>query len=142
MGNIPKTCNLLLPFVPKLSIIIPEVENVIKLKELREAKGWTQRQTAMKAGLAPTTYHNYERGLREPDSEMLIKFAELFGTTIDELLGRESPDIDYKKRRNDALLFALYDGADIEITDEMYDEVKRFAAFVAMKEKEKKKEKQ
>ena len=109
---------------------------MIKLKEYREAKGWTQRQTAMKAGLAPTTYHNYEKGIREPDSETLKKLADLFGITIDELLGRETPNVDYKKRRNDALVFALYDGADIEITDEMYDEIKRFAAFVKQREKE------
>ena len=133
--TIPKTCNCLLPNVPKMCIITLEVIIVIKLKEFREAKGWTQRQTAMKAGLAPTTYHNYEKGLREPDSETLIKFAELFGITIDELIGRDSPDVDYKKRRNDALLFALYDGADIEITDEMYEEIKRFAAFAAQNQK-------
>lgn len=108
---------------------------MIKLKEFREAKGWTQRQTAMKAGIAPTTYHNYEKGIREPDSEMLKTFANLFGTTIDELVGRE-PQVDLKKRRADALRFALYDGADIDITDDMYEEIKRFAAFAAEKKKE------
>ena len=35
----------------------------------------------------------------------------------------------------EALRFALYDGADIEITDEMYDEIKRFAAFAAQNQK-------
>ena len=109
---------------------------MIKLKEFRKAKGWTQRQTAMKMELAPTTYHNYEKGIREPDSEMLKKFADLFGTTIDELVGRDSSE-DIKKRRNDALIFALYDGADVEITDDMYDEIKRFAQFAAQQKKEK-----
>lgn len=105
---------------------------MIKLKEFREAKGWSQRQTAMKAGIPPTTYHNYEKGIREPDSETLKLFADLFGTTIDELVGRDSSK-DIRKRRNDALIFALYDGADVEITDEMYEEIKRFAQFAASK---------
>ncbi len=64
---------------------------MIQLKELREERGWSQRQTAAKAGLKPTTYHNYEKGVREPDSEMLKRFADLFGVSIDRVVGREAP---------------------------------------------------
>ena len=40
---------------------------------------------------------------------------------------------------DDEIKFALF-GGDGEITDAMYDEVKRFAAFVKQREDEKKKE--
>ena len=59
-----------------------------RLKELRENRGWSQRQTAMKAGLAPTTYHNYETGLREPDMETFGRLADLFGVSVDYLIGK------------------------------------------------------
>jgi repressor LexA len=35
-----------------------------------------------------TTYVNYEKGLREPNSETLIQIAEFYDTSIDYLLGK------------------------------------------------------
>lgn len=35
-----------------------------------------------------TTYNSYETGKRAPDYDMLLKFAEYFGVTVDYLLGR------------------------------------------------------
>lgn len=64
-----------------------------RLKELREERGWTQRQTAMKAGLAPTTYHNYEHEIREPDQETLIKLANVFRVSVDYLIGKSKSKI-------------------------------------------------
>lgn len=112
---------------------------MIQLKELREERGWSQRQTAMKAGLAPTTYHNYEKGIREPDSETLKVLADVFNVTVDRILGRETPKVDYKKRKLDALEYALFGGEEVEITDAMYEEIKQFAQFVQKREKDKKK---
>ena len=37
-----------------------------------------------------TTYVNYEKGLREPTSEVLIQIADFFDVTIDYLLGRSN----------------------------------------------------
>lgn len=47
----------------------------------------TMRQVAEKLEIPYTTYVNYEKGLREPNSEMLIKIANFYGVTIDYLLG-------------------------------------------------------
>lgn len=55
------------------------------------------KDTARALGLPYTTYVNYEKGTREPGSEMLMKLADFFGTSIDELLGKENgaaPDQD------------------------------------------------
>lgn len=61
----------------------------IKLKELRERKGLSMREAAKQLGLAPSTYHNYESGEREPNSEMLIKLANFYGCSIDYMIGND-----------------------------------------------------
>ena len=59
-----------------------------KIKELREAKGISMRQAALDLGMPYTTYVNYEKGAREPNSETLILLADYFGTSIDYMLGK------------------------------------------------------
>lgn len=61
----------------------------MRLKEIREARGITQRQAAIDLNMSPTVYNRYENGLREPSNVVLIAIANYFGVTIDELLGRE-----------------------------------------------------
>ena len=61
----------------------------MRLKEIREAKGITQRQAALDLNLSPTVYNRYEKGLREPSNVVLLAMANYFGVTVDELLGRE-----------------------------------------------------
>lgn len=59
-----------------------------RLKELREKAGKSMRLTAEDLGIPYTTYVSYEKGTREPNSEMLVKIAEYYHTTTDFLLGR------------------------------------------------------
>lgn len=116
---------------------------MLRLKELREEKGWTMKEAAEKLGLKYTTYISYEKGEqqgvgREPGSDTLIKIADLFDVTVDYLIGKTNHRHGYYQPTSDEeLRFALFDGADVDITDEMYDEVKKFAAFVALREKQK-----
>lgn len=63
---------------------------MLELKRLREARGLNMRETAKLLGIPYTTYVNYEKGLREPTSEMLIALADFFDVSIDYLLGRGS----------------------------------------------------
>ena len=60
---------------------------MIRLKQLREEKGWNMRETARMLGIPYTTYISYEKGDREPNSEMLIKFADFFNVSVDYLIG-------------------------------------------------------
>ena len=62
----------------------------MRLKEIREARGITQRQAAIDLNMSPTVYNRYEKGLREPSNVVLIAIANYFGVSVDELLGRES----------------------------------------------------
>ena len=59
-----------------------------RMSELREAKGMSAREAAKQIGVPPTTYHNWEKGEREPNSDMLIKLADFFGVSIDYMIGR------------------------------------------------------
>lgn len=70
-----------------------------------------------------------------PNGATAARLAEYFGVTVDQLLGKEEP----AKRpvTDEEIKFALF-GGDGEITDEMYREVKNFAAFVKQREQSKK----
>ena len=59
-----------------------------KLKQLRESKGLSQLQLALKLGLNQNTVSRYENGQREADYQTLIMFADFFDVSIDYLIGR------------------------------------------------------
>ena len=60
----------------------------MKLRELREQKGVTQKEVATAVGCTSTVYSRYERGEREPDIGMLCCLADYFDVTLDVLVGR------------------------------------------------------
>ncbi len=57
-----------------------------RLSQLRQEKGLNMREAARQLGMPYTTYVNYEKGTREPNSETLISLAKFYGTSIDYLL--------------------------------------------------------
>ena len=64
-----------------------------RIYELRTQMGITMKEAAARLGMPYTTYVNYEKGTREPNSETLILLARFFGTTIDNLLGKTDAPI-------------------------------------------------
>lgn len=62
---------------------------MIELRKKRTERGLTQRQVADSLGVEPNTVSQWESGVREPRVCQLPKLAELFGCTVDELLGIE-----------------------------------------------------
>jgi len=61
-----------------------------KLKELRKKTGWSQQKLAEKAGLSYNVITKIEQGAaKNPNIQTMIKLADAFGISIDELLGRE-----------------------------------------------------
>ena len=60
----------------------------MRLKELRESKGLTQKEVAEIIGYSEISYARYENGKREPDISTLCKLAEYFNVTVDYLIGR------------------------------------------------------
>lgn len=59
-----------------------------RIKTLREKKGINMTQAAKALQIPYTTYVNYEKGEREPNTEMLIKIAGFYGVSVDYLIGR------------------------------------------------------
>lgn len=59
-----------------------------RMKQLREEMQKSKAQVAREMNMPYTTYVNYEKGAREPNSELLIMIATYFGVSIDYLIGR------------------------------------------------------
>jgi transcriptional regulator with XRE-family HTH domain len=57
-----------------------------RLKELREAKGWTQEELARKAGVSQRGIANWELGLRAPSWPNVVALAEALGVPTDTFL--------------------------------------------------------
>jgi transcriptional regulator with XRE-family HTH domain len=60
-----------------------------RVKQLREAKGWSQDELARRVGLTSKTISNYEtgtRGVKEPPLSTVRALADALGVPLDELL--------------------------------------------------------
>lgn len=58
------------------------------LKSLRLKSKLSQADLAKLLGISRSAVSSYENGTRQPNHEMLIKYATLYGVTTDFLLGR------------------------------------------------------
>ena len=56
------------------------------LKNLRKTKGLSQEELAIKLNVVRQTVSKWEKGLSVPDSEMLIRLAEVLDTSVTVLL--------------------------------------------------------
>lgn len=61
----------------------------MRIKELREARGITQRQLSVSMGVSQGAVSKWEQGLSLPGGERLPELADLLGCSIDALFGRE-----------------------------------------------------
>lgn len=62
--------------------------SAVRLKTLRLERDLTMADVARDLGLPYTTYVNYEKGERRPNSEMLIKIADYYHTSVDYVIGK------------------------------------------------------
>ena len=61
-----------------------------RLKELRKQKGWSQQKLAEKTDLSFNTVTKIEQGLaKHPTLKTLLKLSDVFGISLDELVGRK-----------------------------------------------------
>jgi transcriptional regulator with XRE-family HTH domain len=68
-----------------------------RIKELRLANNFSQVDMANRLSVSKQAVSNWENDNIQPSIEMLIKIADLFGVSIDYLLGREDiPRIDVR----------------------------------------------
>lgn len=58
-----------------------------RIRELREACGYSQRELAERLGMLQPQYFRYEQGQRDIPTELLIRLSELYEVSVDYLLG-------------------------------------------------------
>lgn len=97
-------------------------EYLKRLKELRLAKGISQKEIAEYLGITTAAYSLYERGNREPNLTILKKIAEYYKVSMDDLL--EMSD-------EPQTVAAHLDGDDF--TEDEKKEIQQFVEFVKSK---------
>lgn len=98
------------------------------LKDLRLLSRYTQKELGNIFNVSQRTIHAWENDIQEPDIEMLIKIAQFFDTTVDDLIGFE----EYEK---------LIQTQNNTLNQRLYNEGKQFAQKVIDKEHNKGKKK-
>ena len=76
-----------------------------RLKTLRKEAGLTQVDVASKLGISQPAYASWERGVKKPTQENLVKLSKILYVSVDYLLGNteeKSDEID-----NIELLFRM-----------------------------------
>lgn len=65
----------------------------MRLKEIRQGKGLTQKQVADHLGCHPCVYSRYETGERVPSIPILIQLSRFLGVSIDYIVENDfAPD--------------------------------------------------
>lgn len=71
-----------------------------RLRDLREDSDMNQTQFAKLLGMSQTGYSKYETGENDIPTEILIKIADYYDTSVDYLLGRTDQKKPYPKTKN------------------------------------------
>lgn len=137
-----------------------------RIKYCREQKGLTQTELAERTGTTKQNIYKYENGIiTNIPSDRIQLIADVLDVSPAYLMGWDDEfrkthdflktitDPEHTSQqvkgkdayidsviKNDELKFALFDGTE-GVTDEMFDEVKQFAAMVKMREDAKKEKK-
>ena len=69
------------------------------LRLSREKAGLNRRQAADQLGMAYRQLQHYEAGTHAPGIEILCRMADIYGVTLDSLVGRTPPYCCGKRRR-------------------------------------------
>ena len=94
----------------------------------------TVTELCRQAGVPRSALSDYKYGrIKKIGIDKLTKIAAYFGVPVDTLLGGERTEAPVVS--DEDIKFALFNGAG-DITDEMFEEVKRFAQFVREREHE------
>lgn len=110
-----------------------------KFLELCDELGVSPSRVCLNLGLSKASAYKWRNG-SIPSGETLQKIADYFGVSVDYLLNGEETKKDPSKTAevsDDVVKVALF-GGDGEVTPEMWEEVRRFAEYVKIREKNRK----
>lgn len=83
------------PWYNNCEVIFVQYE---RIRNLREDSDMTQQQMADKLYVNRRTYSSYETGVRGIPTEILSQIADIFGTSVDYLIGRTDTKKPYPKK--------------------------------------------
>ena len=133
-------CALYKNGVLRMSEVTKRIESVLS------EKGISKKEFYDACGLTSSAYSQWNTGKTSPSKKALHKVSDFLGlnyewlTTGDGEKEKAPTPEGERKATDEEIKFALF-GGDGDITDAMYDEVKRFAQMVKLREEaEKKKE--
>ena len=109
-----------------------------RFQSLCAQRGISVYRACTDIGLNRSAVAKWKAGSR-PNGATAAKLADYFGVTTDYLLCPETEASAARPVSDEDIKFALF-GGEGEITDAMYDEVKRFAAYLKQRETAKDKE--
>ena len=116
-----------------------------RIRALRESAHLTQLEFAQILNISNSALSQYENGGRIPSDEIKTKIADYFGVSLDYLYGRtnqkQTNNTNTSSKEN---LQAAFWGGEKDLSqedlDDMWNDVERFAAFLAEKKRQEKKD--
>lgn len=96
----------------------------------------TRYQVSKATGVPQSSLSDWSKGKSKPKYENMKRIADYFGVSVDYLLGNEEKEkpTAVKAVSDEELKFALF--GDATVSDEDFEDVKRFAEFIKNKKKE------
>lgn len=76
-----------------------------RLKDLRKQAGLTQVNVAERLGVSQPAYASWERGIKKPTQDNLVKIAQILNVSVDYLVGNSQDTSD--ELDNIELLFRM-----------------------------------
>lgn len=78
-----------------------------RLKTLRKQVKLTQAQIAEKLDISQQAYASWERGVKKPTQENLVKIAQVLNVSVDYLVGNSDENLKEEELDNVELLFRM-----------------------------------
>ena len=108
------------------------------LNAMLDNRDKSQIEVANTLGIKQSTFSSWCTGAKMPRMDKVQALADYFGVMKSDLIEdkqtlESSGTQSKQKATDDDIKFALFNGDVDEITDEMYEDVKRFAQFIKEK---------
>ena len=71
-----------------------------RIRELRKELGLSQEKMAKRLGMSQTGYSKYETGENDVPTQVLLKLADFYHTSVDYILGRTDTAVPYDDTKN------------------------------------------
>lgn len=91
------------------------------LKFLREGRGKKQSELAQSIGVKPNTVSNYEKGVSQPDYDILKMIIELFNVSADEILYSDLTVVGEKSRSLNNIKITEVNAGDSTVINRLFD---------------------